>query len=624
MTLNASDLVQQFENRLRELDDPVSGRAAKGKPFFPMMVARLGPSANNACLFLRRELSRLWPQYRDEIAFVSADLNGQIPEFSRMASNGDVSDESVSRIAAKLFDANNTHFFSYQKLLIYYVLNTSDFQSADDLRTWLSVAGSLKVATKSSDTVMDMLILLLNEDNEHTEMGAQIRETLAHMDSDALPKILILSNRRNDNGIDLDWRTCHCIAAATIAVSNQENSTVVTDFFRPGFFTVSYVRAEKPFAAISQLCVNTMLEHISNLMPEESVGNLFQEPERLSQRLGLSPDATFSFLDEYVENSINAFIPDGEALNEFLSLFPIREPSPELYAELLSETSAKRFNDMTFGAWDCYLETIVKKARDAALHDAKGISDWRRQYGDLLRQEFTAVELEYLSERVAKIRRNFMRPSRPLTAEKPIRIDAKKRLCFLLSQDEHVIDSLCDEIKTLGEQARICLQTWDALLKSQKNLHLIQEEDQNFISYYKKPLTEYFFRNAENLRMEIRKILDVRSLKLFFQRTMDHLFAYENLGHVFSNSFGDVGAVQDEQTRRKLNSPDIPLYLSLNFSLGAPVYSFLLLKVDNSDHKSLYHNLKSYFSSETFFYDTGSDSAAEVLNIFRVNPDQLL
>ena len=194
------------------------------------------------------------------------------------------------------------------------------------MRTWLSVAAALKAATKSSDAAMDMLILLLNEDNEHMEMGAQIRETLARADSDALPKVLILSNRRNDNGIDLDWRTCHCIAAATIAVSNQENSTVVTDFFRPGFFTVSYVRAEKPFAAISQLCVNTMLDHISALMPEESVENLFQEPERLSQRLGRSPDATFSFLDEYVENSISAFIPDGEALDEFLSLFPLPEP----------------------------------------------------------------------------------------------------------------------------------------------------------------------------------------------------------------------------------------------------------------------------------------------------------
>ena len=180
MTLTASDLVYQFEERLRKLDDPISGRAAKGKPFFPMIVARLGASANDACLFLRRELGRLWPQYRDEIAFVDADLRGGNPSFSRMSSGGDPPLESVSGITSKLFDANNNHFSSYHKLLIYYVLNTTDFQSADDFQTWLSAANALKAATKSSDSAMEMLILLLNEDNDHMETGAKVREMLIH------------------------------------------------------------------------------------------------------------------------------------------------------------------------------------------------------------------------------------------------------------------------------------------------------------------------------------------------------------------------------------------------------------------------------------------------------------
>lgn len=621
---DVKELINEFENRLRKIEESVLVNVGRDKPYFPMLIVSLGTPAEEPCLFLQKKLERMWPQFRNELECLGMRQEPNNFSFVRLCPNKQpetVETSEISRTVSNLFDANG-HFSTFDKLLIYYVLDTSDFQSDEDLKCWIDATKQFRDATHVNEQeIMELLILLLNEDNEHQEIGGQIRAFLVSADLETLPKILLISNRRSDNA--LDNKFVREAAGAVVAISNQSNFNLVDDFFGPGLLTLSYSRAVKPLSAISQQCVNLVLNYLDDLMPKVIHENLMKD-EQIAERLGLSPEGTFHFLDDYIDDSLYDLIPNERRFDELRGLFPLAEPSISEYNLLCEETSARNINRMTFGAWDCYLENVVAKARvGVASSISGGIQNWRKAYREYLRKEFSLSELEYLSANIEQVSA-LMKPIRNPHEDISLQEDARNRLRFLLSGDHEIVNSLCDELQQLGNQVQSFRKAWKMLLNSRERLHLIEQEDQNFISYYGKHLRSYFYEDSAWIQENFQKVLSMNELRRVFLQILDRVFMPQNLGKIFADSFEDVGAIQIDQTRQKLFGADVHVYLRTGFALGAPIYSFILLKVDDSRQDTLYKNLKSNLPEYIQYYNTGSGRSAEALNIYRIRQDQIL
>ncbi|MBQ9347831.1 MAG: hypothetical protein IJT94_10945 [Oscillibacter sp.] len=621
--LRVQTLIRRFEEKLRRMDDDRRDRPAGNGPRFPMLTVCLGREAEAVRRNLSDRLFHLWPQYRRELRFLRAETDcgaddlldreayylpdreaDSTPGQTRVRcfdGDGSSLDEEGLRAAVSDLFGIETHFADYDTLLLCVAIDTSGVTDGAGLGRLLDAASALQRETRA-DNVRTLWAVLLDEGHGRERIGEELRRELARqMDAGDLPAVLLLSNRRSDGRLDAGWDHCCHAAADAFAVSNSE---LGGDLFREGAYTAAWRREEKPYGAISQICVCALLDQfpIQVELPEE---------EELRRRLDLSREYTFQFIDG---EDRSGYLPQPFQLE----LFPL--PAPRRAEWTDPQTTAREFDQRTFGAWSCWLDhTYETIAENAPEPSRRG-----REYEALLRERFSMGELAALGERRDAVERWF-RSAKPPTGDLPLLAYAESVWKYRASTDPETVSALLDALGQLMEEGRAFVADWRAVEQSQAALYRVEDED--LTRFYRDLLRDYFDGCGDTLRQAFRKLGGREDLEAFLDLAMEDLLRDGRMRNLAS--FGDELAVRlktasksaeaSREILRKLSGDALPVYFTAKFNLGHPVRSFLLTRTKGP----LYEDLRAELPEDTCFYDTGG-AAAEALTLYRVARGQLL
>lgn len=623
-TLTIKSLIEHFENQLYRIDQQNLGDIAGKEPQFPQLVIYLGGNAREAHPAISSGLLQIWPQYQSELKFLWVQANGGALAYSQLPCDGDqpesISEEGVREIVSSLF-GTKMHFTDRSKLLIYYVLDTTSFVSEEDFTAWLPRIRQIKdmLCTSSTD-VMDMLYLLLNENLNRQKTAARIRNCLSGFYQgngvrQTVDNVLLLSNRRNDNAILEEWDICYKILSASIVLSNNADTEIVSDFFCNAVMTASYAREEKPMPQIGQVVVTGLIEELSKAGPQADL-RLLDDPQ-LPEKLGLTKQGTLSMLDQYAETTLYAMLPTEAQLE----LFPRRDDAAQM---ALYALSAREFNDYTMGSWVQYLARVAGSIREKISQDSSARAAWQERYKEQLVTNFSREEIIYLSTHLQDVAQ-LMSASKTPSQEAQVLTAARDQLKHMLSSDSELLQIF---LSTLQEQGRISQEfsdLWNGLIKSVRKMHPVR--DTTIVTLYDRKVRDFYDRRGSELFSGFTAMHNTDELTTFLTSTLDHIIDSNEL---FASAFEDelesrlneeaLPIDAKQYIRKKLTGNDVHVYLQTNFALGDPLISAIFLKVGTPLYKNLFNNL----SPTTYYYNTGSSNTAESLVVYQVSAENLV
>lgn len=623
-TLSIQNLIQHFQDKIRQIDRNNMGDVVGKEPQFPQLVVYLGSDAAKAHQAVSSNLFQTWPQYQFELKFLGVEKSGAGLTYTEHTAEGDqpvsISEEGVQEMVSALF-GTKMHFRDRSRLLVYYILDTTSFTGRADFLSWMPVINALKKLLCADATdLMDMLVLLLNENHSRQKIAAQVRDSLGGFYSknevrEAVSNVLLLSNRRSDKAILEDWNICYQILSAVIALSNNSDTQVTTSIFCNSVLTASYAREEKPIAQIGQVVVQNLLNQLADTIPQTDP-KLLEEPD-LPEKLGMTKQGTFSLLDAYAENSLYGLLPTEDQL-EF---FPRRDCSFQMY---MSSMSARNFDDYTMGAWNQCLSEIAKTAQKKVAMNSAIRQSWSNEYRKLLISAFSKEEILYLVGHINDVTELMTRTREP-SQESVVLEAAKDQLKYMLSSDETLVRVFVDALLEQGRYAEEFTQAWNNLLKSRRWIHDVR--DSNISSFYERKVRNYCDRHGSEMCTTFTGMHDTVQLERFLQLALERIIDSDE---IFSAAFEDElenrlnedaqSADARQYIRKKLTGNDVYTYLQTNFALGEPVVSAILIKIGTR----LYDNLHNNLSPTTYYYNTGCGNAAEALVIYEVSAVNLV
>lgn len=623
--LTMSGLIRYFEERLRRQDyrstDGVPGR----EPNFPMLTILLGEEALRSFPAVAADLFRFWPQYREELCFLSVTQGAAGPCF-RLLRQEEGETRAVPLTEAELGDTvsglfgTRNHFANHGRLLIYYLLDTSAFtapemfDAAHDL-----LAETQRILEVGELGSLSMLMLLLNEGlgPVRRRVAGGIRNRLCRyfQRPDHCHSVLLLSSRRDDNAILEDWTPCCRIAASVMALSNSNDVRLSKPLFDSNILTASYACEEKPTQSISQVMTSALLDWLAQQDSAASAAPL--EGRGAPAKLGLSQNGTFSILDDYVQTDLLRLLPTANQL----ALFPRRDNRPR---GDVSQLSGREFNELTMNAWNAYLDSIVRQVRKTVTQDSARQKRYKESYRETLRQNFSARELLWLSQHDEDVRTFFAGGKEP-SQEESVLSAAAGELRFRLSSDPELVELFLNVIQTQAKQAETLLTKWTELRTSQQELFAVR--DNSVEKFYRQKAQNYFDHHAAELAGRFRLLQSVEDLQDLLVTVLD---AMAESNPVFAAPFEEelakrldaMGLPTDVAAtiRQKLTGDNLRTYLQTNFSLGQPFLSTILLKTGTSLHNSLANTL----DPDTYYYNTGRSDAAQAVCVYEVKPENLI
>lgn len=621
--LTAPELVRYFEDRLRQIEREGTGGAQGREPQYPMLVLYLGQSAAAEHGRLSAALSRLWPQYGEELCYAAVELAGTQPAYFCPATREPLEEAELARMVTQCFGLR-THFQDRSRLLVYYVMDTTSMLHPEELDRWLPVIAHTRMLLGLNDMGgMELLAVLLNEDFQRRKTGLRIRNRLRLLRqgerSGELPQsVFLLSNRRSDNTILEDWGVNMEILASLIALSNNSDSRIVLALFDNTVKTVRYARQDKPTRKIGQIVVRCLVDWLEAEREVQSPGKNLLTQENLPERLGMTGAGTFCILDPYAESALLPLLlgPDR------LELFPRMDYSDSGPA---AELSARELDRRSMGAWSCYLDRIAAQARERVRLDAALRTQWKREYGALLAENFSTEELLELADHPDELRRMLCRGQSP-AQDAPVLQAAGARLKYQLSSDPAVQKIFLDAAVEEGEKARAFAQTWNGLLRSRSSMFAVRDE--NITAFYERRMRDFFDRSGNELRTEFRSVRDAEELERFLIRTLNRILDKDA---IYTVSFEEelekrlraeaLPTDAEQYIREQLTGGLVHTYLQVIFSLGQPVLSAMLLKKGTPLHRNLTENLRE---TTYYYYDTGCSTAAEALEVYAVSDQNLI
>ena len=271
--IQVNDFIQSFAQKLRQTSGEDIQSFAGSRPKYPMAVVYLGKESAGIHEKLKDMLVRIWPPFRDELCFLGVGQDEKF-FFTEGEEAGEEMEETRLRTEINRLFGLSTHFLDRNRMMVYYVLDTTEISSEEEMKKWVEVirrtGENLKVEGQ-----MSMFMVLLNEDFEHADQAKAVKNVLGEsvygsprtMPADS---VFLVSNRRNDNVIISDWYECCRILADIIALSNGRDSDVTNQMFAGNDVkTVSYSLVEKPTQEIAQVVVSSVIRHLN----QEKKGN---------------------------------------------------------------------------------------------------------------------------------------------------------------------------------------------------------------------------------------------------------------------------------------------------------------------------------------------------------------
>ena len=605
---SAKDLISYFAARVRRRRHFLPG-STMSVPEYPMAVVYLG-NADKAHEELSRHLFRVWPAYEEELLFLSVRPDGEEiaitslgPDGSRQALTGD----DLRRMVTVCF-SSEAHFAQKSSLLVYYLLDTTDFKEPSELDNWLRVIKKMKKALAAPQ--LPVLTMLLQEDFVHQPVAAGIRSRLAEL-ADMLPAVYLISSQLKDGTLLSDWKEGWHIAANLMLLSNQGLPRTVS-LRSPGFKAVAYAREEKPVEQIAQAVLRCLIIRLGDELHANALPKPLQE-EGAAGRLGLTNEGAFQLLDSYGETLMEKLSADR------LSRFPRRRAEEMAVSE---QTTGQAFNDLTLGCWKEYLWQMVRETASGMEQWTPG---WRRAYRDWLFSQFNTSELAALDGRQELIHSMIVQaPSEP--GDLPVLVDGRRWLGKALSAHPVIQNFFLGLIGEMAKEAGAFLSAWQDLVETWQKV--IPLADDSISEFYTRKMNHDFDSKGKKWVDELRRIHTQQELEQFLHRIIDELVDgdeiyyapfEEELAYRLREIHGDDGQAAQIYLRDKLTGDNVRLYLPAAFWMGTPLLSAILLQHDTSLHQFLIGSLPE----NTWYYQTGSSDRAEAMVIYEVNTENI-
>lgn len=618
--IEVNSFIQYFNEKLRQTNGEGAGAFLGTGPKYPMAVVYLGEASAKVHGKVSSMLNRIWPPYKKELYFLGVR---QDKSMFRPSAEGTVkayAEENMKADINYLF-GTSTHFASRDRMSVYFILETTDISTGEELQKWNEIMKWTMEQIKVEGQ-QPMLFVLLNEDFEHIKEAKLIRNEIGEhvyggKASLAADSVFLISNRRNDNAIISDWYQCSRILTDLIVLSNGFDGTITQQLYSASVKTAGYSLVEKPSEEIAQVVVTSLIQHLNQYRKKTDASEILEDGQ-LAEKLGITREGSITLLDEYCERELLALLPTEEQLE----VFP-RNTDEDLMA--VSQMSESDFNDLTMNAWDAYLEKIIEKSEKMISEGAKQKEVWKKEYNSQLEQCFSADELITLADSEATVRKKFKTMREPGSNDRVLDA-AKNKLRYKLSANDKIIDFFINVAKEEGERGRQLIKEWNNLVNSLSQL--FQVEDTNLCQFYERKVQHFFDNNGSTLGKQFNSMGSTQKLEQFMQECMDMLLQSDQ---IFRAPFEEelqkrldstAGPEDDAKAyiRSHLTGDKVKTYLRVVFALEITDISVILLKSGTDLHRSLIDKLPD----TTYYYNTGSSDAAEALVVYQVEAFNLV
>lgn len=622
MDITVSKMIEDFEDRIRILDLRRNINHPGRQPEFPMIVVLLGEEAMKGYLDISSRLFQLWPSYQNVLCFVGITGTAEHIEYYNLSQKngkmecGSLREEEAQTLADSLTDKKN-NFYNRTRKLAYFVLNTAELTDDSDYDAWIRLYLKVKdVLDLSSEP--ELFVFMLDEKSRiRKEIAKKVRNFIAD-ENCAASQALLLSNRDSGNATTDDWTSCYEIIANVIALTNNRDTRISNVLFQKGIYTVSYVSEKKPIKEIGWVVATKMIEHLIQLQGSATENNPFYDPN-IQSRLGISRNQTLKILDSYAEQNLFQKLPDEEQLH----LFPRVDDTP--YEDIIP-CSAKEFNAVTMNTWQCYLDRIMKEAKEKIESNLLLTEKWAGEYEEYLKDTFSADELIVLGDNLEKVSSMFKNRDQ-MTVSGDIIGSAQQEIKDDLSSDQMILDTFINVVKKCGADAKKSFDIWEQLIESMRQIPPVY--DQTITNFYGRRIKNYFDRKEKELTNELKEITDIDKLHRFLKKTIDGIidsdsgvflatFDQERAERLrMEENFGDTNSgIQ----RNLTDNEKMQKYLNIAFAYNAPLISAIMLKFGTSLEDYLRRNMKG----SHYYYNTGSSSSAEIIEIYQVERYNLI
>lgn len=615
------ELIRYFTERLRRQgEENICAFQGEG-PMYPMTVVYLGEKSVEAHKDISRTLTQVWPPFQNEICYMAIRLEESgTGTFCRVekARLGEpyTGDEFYQQISA-LFQTDR-HYADYSKMEIFFILDAAGVESVENLAAWLNAASALVNQFQGAARLV-MLGLLLDENLARMELATQIHNSLGAMLTDGEKRLwnysaFLISNRRNDNQISRS-EDCRRILADVMLLANSHDGQAAGVLFERNVKTAGFALVEKPSGDIAQVAVAALIRRMDLYRVKNSVRGLWED-EKLKLRLGFETDGTFSFLKEYVDAELAPLLPKEEELE----LFPRKEA--EEWGRL-EKFSVKEFDEMTMGAWNCYLEQIAGEA-ERALENEAWKNRWKQEYNLFLKENFTADELIQLADNRKSVLQRII-PSGGVNQGGTVLSSALRFLDYRISANPVMLEFFLNILADQAEEAGGLIDAWKGLTQSLGGMFGVH--DGNVTNFYEKQTQMFFDRNDHEIQQRFRHLKNADELWDFLTEIIDRMVGADKIyGAAFEDELKErldmTGSPADVRRyiRSRLTGDRLHVYLHVGMALDMPVVSAVFLRLETGLHKSLKESLDSHIR----YWDTGRRDAAEALDIYQVGPENLM
>jgi hypothetical protein len=622
-TITSQELIQYFSEEIQKRErNHRSGRVGN-TPYAPVFIVYLGEAALKNHEKIQEALIQLWPQFENEIKFCGIADSGRYVLPSDEGIRTEVGNEDIEQMVSLQFGLE-THFECHQYLNIYYILETTDFQTGEELYDWDTKIQEFR-RMFSTIALQEFLFILLNEDLKvpHKAVAAKVRGILSgyqgnREDRTLLPSInsvYLLSNLRSDNRILETWDMCCRVVADVIVVSNSQQTH--TGFaMESGVVTVGYAREDKPLRDIGQIVVHETIERLYSMTERERL----TINDEVIQRLGITGRGTLRIFDEYADE---IELPDP-------SIFP-RCTNEDVDVEMMTW---KEFDRLTMGSWTAYLASVTQEA-DSLAKDGYQVKEFTSKIRENIQSHFSLGECIDLSENTSEIRTKIS--PRNASGEEDVLTAARTSLKYFLSSSNTLKDVFIHVIEELGKEAEQVREVWEKLLISKSKDFAVHES--SLITYYQSICDAYFTAHANGLRQSVNSVRTVEEQRKLLKDTLKGIIESNQIfGVAFDEELESrmqaVGKAVDAKNfiKSRLSGDSVHVYLQVPFALGTPRQCYVLMDTTTALRAELAKTLidveSGYMSTgideKYVYFNTGNNSAAETLQFYTVESIQLM
>ena len=136
--IQVNDFIQSFAQKLRQTSGEDIQSFAGSRPKYPMAVVYLGKESAGIHEKLKDMLVRIWPPFRDELCFLGVGQDEKF-FFTEGEEAGEEMEETRLRTEINRLFGLSTHFLDRNRMMVYYVLDTTEISSEEEMKKWVEV-----------------------------------------------------------------------------------------------------------------------------------------------------------------------------------------------------------------------------------------------------------------------------------------------------------------------------------------------------------------------------------------------------------------------------------------------------------------------------------------------------